>query len=44
MSTCPNCGAALSCSCQIRTASDGTRVCSSCAAAYEEQLIKNTQS
>lgn len=41
MSACPNCGIKLGCSCQRRTASDGTSVCSSCVIAYEEKLKTN---
>lgn len=35
---CPNCGAQLSCGCQVRSASNGTRVCTSCMTSYEQQL------
>lgn len=35
---CQNCGHALSCGCQRRTASDGKAVCSNCIALYEKQL------
>lgn len=37
---CPNCQKTLGCSCQLKTASDGTRCCSSCLATYEEKLRK----
>lgn len=37
-SKCSNCGKALSCGCQRRTASDKRQVCSSCIAAYEAKL------
>jgi hypothetical protein len=43
MSACSNCGIKLGCSCQRRTASDGTSVCSSCVIAYEEKLKTNAQ-
>ena len=36
--TCPNCQTTLGCSCKLRVASDGTRCCASCLAAYEEKL------
>lgn len=39
MSTCPNCGNAITCGCQIRTASNGTRVCAGCINSYEQQII-----
>ena len=35
---CPNCGAGLGCSCQLRTASDGKQVCNNCATKYEKEL------
>lgn len=41
---CPNCKTALSCGCQKRTASNGTRVCSTCLAGYELNLKKNPAS
>lgn len=28
----------MNCSCQLRTASDGTKVCNMCASKYEEDL------
>jgi hypothetical protein len=37
-STCSNCGAAITCGCQIKTASDGKKVCSNCIAIYEKQI------
>jgi transcription elongation factor Elf1 len=40
MNSCPNCGNPLSCSCQLRTASDGKQVCTNCAAFYEQQLVQ----
>tara|TARA_R100001460_G_scaffold90642_1_gene132331 strand:- start:613 stop:768 length:156 start_codon:yes stop_codon:yes gene_type:complete len=39
-STCKHCGKKLSCGCQRRRASDGTQVCSTCVASYEEKLKK----
>ena len=39
MSTCPNCGAQLTCGCQQRVASDGKKACGSCIITYEQQLI-----
>ena len=38
MNSCPNCKAPISCSCQIRTASNGRQVCSACIVAYEQSL------
>jgi transcription elongation factor Elf1 len=38
MNTCPNCGTAITCGCQVRTATDGTKVCTNCMAQYEQQL------
>lgn len=40
---CPNCGAPVSCTCKLRTASDGKKVCTSCIIKYEADLnlIKN---
>jgi hypothetical protein len=35
---CPNCKAKLSCGCQTRKASNGTRVCTNCVGKYEAQL------
>lgn len=35
---CPRCNTQLSCGCQIKSASDGTRVCNSCITNYEQQL------
>lgn len=40
MQTCQNCGSQLSCGCQKRIATDGTNVCSSCIAQYEQKLIE----
>lgn len=36
--TCPNCNTTLSCGCKKRTASDGTQVCTTCLASYEQSL------
>lgn len=44
MRSCPNCGAQITCGCQDRNASDGTRVCSNCVAFYEQQLALIKQS
>lgn len=38
MNTCPNCGTAITCGCQVRTATDGTKVCTNCMALYEHQI------
>ena len=38
--TCNNCKTTLSCGCQVRTASNGARVCSHCITAYEAGLSK----
>ena len=40
MNTCPNCGTAVTCGCQVRTATDGTKVCTNCMANYEQQLAQ----
>tara|TARA_R110002012_G_scaffold321338_1_gene548728 strand:- start:1664 stop:1825 length:162 start_codon:yes stop_codon:yes gene_type:complete len=37
-SKCPNCGATMNCSCQLRTASNGVTVCSQCVSKYEKEL------
>jgi ribosome-binding protein aMBF1 (putative translation factor) len=42
MRTCTNCGAQITCGCQVRVASNGTSVCSNCIALYEQE-IKNAQ-
>lgn len=39
MRTCTNCGTTISCGCQDRIASNGTRVCANCITSYE-QLLK----
>jgi transcription elongation factor Elf1 len=38
MANCPNCGAALSCGCQRKTASDGKQGCVQCIPKYEQAL------
>ena len=35
MSSCPNCGARITCGCQKRVAKDGKQVCSTCISKYE---------
>jgi len=35
MKKCPNCGNQITCSCQIRVASNGNKVCSNCITQYE---------
>jgi len=40
---CPSCGTQLSCGCQLRTASNGTKVCSTCITNYEQQLKQRTE-
>lgn len=42
MQTCSNCGSSITCSCQIRTATDGKPCCSNCVALYEQTLANNT--
>ena len=41
MSYCPTCQRPLSCSCQIRTASNGQKVCTACVQTYETSLLNN---
>jgi len=36
--TCQNCNSALSCGCQKKIASDGTKVCANCISAYEKSI------
>jgi hypothetical protein len=38
MAQCTNCKTQLSCGCQTRVASNGTKVCSNCLADYENRL------
>ncbi len=42
MRTCQNCGTSINCSCQVRTASDGKQVCSTCVTSYEQNLAVQT--
>jgi hypothetical protein len=42
MSNCSNCGAALSCGCQKRKASDGASVCANCVNRYEAGARQRT--
>jgi len=41
--TCPNCKKQLSCGCQLKRASDGKQVCTTCMPAYEAKIkgLKN---
>jgi RNase P subunit RPR2 len=43
MKTCPNCETVLTCSCQVRVASDQKVACASCIYSYEE-MLKNQAS
>lgn len=38
MTQCNNCASPITCGCQVRVASNGSRVCSSCIASYEQKL------
>ena len=38
---CPNCNARLSCSCKLRSASNGAQVCTHCINAYELKLVND---
>ena len=38
MRTCTNCGTTITCGCQDRIASNGTRVCANCISSYEIYL------
>jgi hypothetical protein len=38
MISCLNCGSAITCSCQNRTARNGKKVCSSCLLTYERAI------
>ena len=40
MQQCLNCGTALSCGCQKRTASNGAQVCANCLQSYELKLAE----
>lgn len=35
---CQNCKSQITCGCQVRTASDGNKVCSNCISTYEMHL------
>lgn len=41
--SCPSCGARLGCSCELRTASNGTRCCTQCIGRVEANIVKNNQ-
>jgi hypothetical protein len=43
MRTCTNCGSQITCGCQDRIASDGVKVCASCIASYEQELLLMNQ-
>lgn len=43
MSSCPNCGNILGCSCQLRTASNGQTVCTACIGDYEKLVNPQIQ-
>lgn len=36
MQVCGNCGAQITCNCQLRTASDGKTCCGNCIESYEQ--------
>lgn len=38
---CPSCKNVIGCLCQMRTASDGVKVCSTCIATYESKIKSN---
>lgn len=40
---CPNCNRYLTCSCKLRTASDGKKVCDSCLKSYENSKLDKTK-
>jgi len=40
MTSCPNCGAQITCGCQQRVASNGANVCQNCVAMYEQSLVQ----
>lgn len=40
---CPNCNSQITCGCQVRVASNGTKVCSSCITNYEKTLADLNQ-
>jgi transcription elongation factor Elf1 len=37
-STCPNCKKLITCGCQLKTASNNTKVCTNCIANYEAKI------
>jgi hypothetical protein len=41
MGQCSHCKSPFTCSCQIRVASDGTKLCASCVPIYEQLLQNN---
>lgn len=41
--TCTNCGSTITCGCQLKTATDGTKVCSRCIRQYEQKLKAQCQ-
>lgn len=41
---CPNCGSAITCGCQERTASNGAKACTSCITKLETSLKATTPS
>lgn len=41
MSQCPNCKNEIGCSCQVRQASNGATVCTSCITGYENLINPN---
>jgi hypothetical protein len=43
MNKCPNCGATVTCSCQYRTASNGTKCCINCILTYENKIAQEKQ-
>ncbi len=40
---CNNCGSTYTCSCKVRTASDGKKVCVNCVNKYNEELEKKSK-
>jgi hypothetical protein len=43
MTNCPNCGAALGCSCQLRTDENGVTKCTSCIDSQVQEIIPQTE-
>jgi hypothetical protein len=35
---CPNCNSQITCGCQVRVATDGSKVCTNCVTFYEKTL------